>query len=269
MKLNHVFIDKPALAEVDAWIVYCKQYAFKKVYLRFVALQGLYVSAYPPGELEKFIKMFKASGIVVGLHCFSHLIEPTIDLADLEHDINGEPIVIRQYYVSKVNTNLFRDISRGLAKFYTVMGFDGGIYFDGLDYLKQTTPFTDTWVTEFMAETLIHIKAGTCTVECSCPGWKPARYLDCIQAEDQQINFIRWVDEHIQRNDTLLTYYPKEYTYNLGWLSLDRLPTINEMCYLFRRAREKKAIVGCVKPSLKMDMETREKMEVLKTFNYS
>jgi hypothetical protein len=265
--LNFVIIRNIDLGSTPDWIDWCRYYGFKKALLSQIAVQGSYKSIYPNNYLVEMVRQFKVAGITVGLHCLSQCIDRSISSYEFIKDSSGNPIVIRGYYVPREGSELFFQVAQNLAEFYNLFGFDGGIYFDGIDYFATTTKRSDCWSLLFLAKTLLHCRKP-CPAECSMPGILNSKYLDYIGAEDQPAaNFRAWVDAHMQRNDLLQEMVGELKIENLGFLSLNRLPEPNDLTYFLQKVRERDAIYGCVLPVLDPPQAVEDKMEVLRLFN--
>jgi hypothetical protein len=265
--MNYVIIRNIHPGNTEKWIDWCKYNGFKKAMLSRVATQGSYKSVVPEDQLREMVRQFKAAGIVVGFHCLSQCIDRSISSPDLITDDEGKPFVINDHYVPREGSELFFEVTQNLSDFYSQNGFDGGIYFDGIDYLSLTTKHGDFWSLGFIATTLTHCKKP-CAAECSMGGILNAKYLDYMQAEDQPMaNFREWVDAHIKRNERLWELIGEKKIEDLGWLFLNRLPDIADLVYFFQKVLEREAIFGCVLPELDPPKDVKEKLEVVRLFN--
>lgn len=139
--LNYIFVDCKLPWNKEDWLPLLQKLNLKMVLICHALVSGDYK---PPADaihdIPEAVAFFKANGILCSLHTYSDVISEDSELAkderNFRHDADGK-VITNNFAAGFPTPAASAKIADNLARVYNECGFDGGIFFDALDFYRS------------------------------------------------------------------------------------------------------------------------------------
>jgi len=238
--LNYLFVKCPTPSEKESWVQLLKTLKIKLAlfYGCFVGGDFTPIAPNTPQELKDTVAYFKANSIAVILHHYADLMNYTSEIAkdtrNIRHGSDGALLSIWGGYLPTPAASSI--VAENMANAYNYYGFDGGIYFDAIDYYYHSDLLSDySTGGSFMNKVIKAIPGGAPIDAASQLYAALPLYTRNYPADPPRGDLKKFADEHVAQ----IILEASQRVPFMGWLQMSSGSTysVSDLEYYFDKGR--------------------------------